>query len=294
MNREFPDIPTFSPQPRTAAPSPTSRPGVSQPAPGSTAPGPANQPLSEHHLGLGSVAAVRWFLIIVGVGCLAAGGVLFGLYRLQGQVIWLQWALGLLFACLLPLFVGIILQFSVWRVRVTAEGLTWLDRKGEHHCTWDEVVAVYRTEMRIGDARSGDRVTRLRLELADGRALMVNHRLTRYKQLCETVQTITAERLLPRKRAELRGPGATFGSVKLFRDKVRVGQKELPRVGIGYYCLANGHASFYPYGTRDPHRDVLLVRLAEVPNYLVILTLLDEMGLQPTPIEQISRLFGAR
>jgi hypothetical protein len=245
-------------------------------------------------------------LTILGVVCLAAAGVLLGLYRAQGQAIpfqvpfglgranTLQVGVGLLIAGPWPLIAGIGYHFVVWRVRVTTEGLTWVDRKGEHHCSWDEVTAVYRTEIRIGDRKYGDRLADLRLEIAGGKTLKVNYRLTRYNQLCEAVQRITTERLLPRKRAELWENGATFGSVTLSRDGIRVGGKDLAWADFGHYFLANGHVVFYPRGARDMQRDAIGCRLANIPNYLVLLTLLREMGKHPTEGKQVCPYFCVR
>jgi len=303
MNNELPDLSRFWNPTGPAAPSPSSRPGLGQQAPASKSPGPSDQLLSEHHLVLGA-APVRWGLIIVGVVSLVAGGVLYGLYRGVLQAPWLQELLGLdqtttlqvgvglLLAGLWPLILGLMAHFSVWRVRVTTEGLTWRDRKGEHHCTWDEVTAVYRTEIRIGDRKYGDRVTRLRLEIADGRTLTVNHRLTRYNKLCEAVQTITTERLLHRKRAEMRGQGATFGTVTLFRDGIRIGKTDLGWENFGHYYVENGHAVFFPRWARDMKRDAIVFRLAEIPNNLVLLALLLESGKRPTPLVESCRYFG--
>jgi Family of unknown function (DUF6585) len=298
MNQGLPDPRKWN---LTATPTPPSQPAWSQPI---TVGSSLGELPSEHRLLFGP-AAVCWCLILLGTLCLAAGGGFFLLYRGQGAAVALreqlglapgtalQLSVGLLIGGGVVLTVGLMFYFQVWRVRVTAEGLTWLDRNGEHQCTWDEVTAVYRTELRIGDRKYGDRYTQLRLEIAGGRRLAVNHRLSRYEQLCVAVQSITTERLLARKRAAVYDIGAAFGSVTLTRYGIRVEGKELSWQDFGQYYVENGHVGILPRGARHMQRDVLCIRLATIPNCLVFLILLQEIAKEPTPLMQIYRYFEA-
>ncbi len=286
--------PVVQPQVAEVPPTTASAPAVLPPPLPQQEPPPAvveekPQFLSEHQRGFIASRTARYGLLLAGL-CLSAVGA--GL----GCVFWEQWKsapllMGVVFGVVGPalLLYGLVITFAIWRIRLTTHGLSWTNRKGEHHCSWDDVTAVYRREVYMGN-KDGQRFARLRIEIAGQGAIGLSQHLSSYDQLCETVQTITIGRLLARKRAELAKGAADFGPVILRNDGIRINLKDIPWEQFGYYCISNGHFVAYRADAKNMRRDAHLVQLQFVPNYLVLLTLLEEMGKRQISAEESDRI----
>jgi hypothetical protein len=152
------------------------------------------------------------------------------------------------------------------------QAIRWQDAAGSHSRTWQEVREVYRLEMR----RNGFRVTELKLVPIAGEAAVFNHSLTQYDQLAEKAQGYHAAVWLATKRAEVEGPGATFGPVTLLPDAVLVQGERLAWEEIEQYGLMRGYLCFVT--RRLQGRTTKMVAAKEIPNYVLLLQLLEAFG----------------
>jgi hypothetical protein len=202
-------------------------------------------------------------------GTLLPGGLI-----LAGSVVWL-----------LPLAAK--LPGGQRRVQTSPDGLTWQDGRGEHHCRWDEVVAVYRGETIVDRTY---RVRDLRVVLASGKQVRFDQSLSNYDRLAEVVQAKTTEHLLPAKRAEV-AAGAEFGPVTLHTDGITLGRKRFLWSEVEQYTVCNGCLIVFPEGYKGQRYEHAV--LGAIPNYRVLLELIQELGHLPTPPEQ-SILFVGR
>src|SRR5262249_58549643 len=121
-----------------------------------------------------------------------------------------------------------------------------------------------------------------------------SHQLSKYSQLCETVQRITMERMLPQKRGELAASAADFGPILLRNDGIRINLKDIPWERFSYYYVVNAHFVAYRTDAKHMQRDAHVVKLEHIPNYLVFLTMLEEMGKRQISAEESDRIWAAR
>jgi hypothetical protein len=161
-------------------------------------------------------------------------------------------------------------------VRVHKEGLEWRKDGREHRRTWADVTEVYRTEIHMlqAGARPNDwnRRTELRLVFADGSEARFNHVLSNYNQLIGFVQKATTEHLLPRAREALHIGGVAFGAIRLTREGLSVGRDVFPFGALNQFYVGNGHLGWVDMGCFKH-----TFALKDLPNYMVLLTLLEEM-----------------
>jgi hypothetical protein len=150
--------------------------------------------------------------------------------------------------------------------------IRWQDAAGSHSLTWQEVREVYRLEMR----RNGFRVTELKLVPIAGEPVTFNHSLTQYDQLAEKAQMHHAAVWLATKRAEVETAGATFGPVTLLPDAVLAEGERLAWEEIEQYGLMRGYLCFLT--RRLPGRAMQMVAAKDIPDYLLLLQLLEEFG----------------
>jgi hypothetical protein len=269
---DLPELPAFD---ANGAPAKAEVPGVA----------------SEHDRG--STPLLRTITVILAYGFLSGGAVATWYYwprftdlRFHGGAVAV--ILGAAF-----LLYSLIVQFAVWHVSVTPKGLTWTDRQGEHHCAWDDITGVWRTETYMGN-QHGERFTRLWVESTGNRPLVVGQTLSDYDRLVETIQSISTACLLPKKRAELAQGEAPFGPVTLRRNAIRMGKKEVAWQNLDHWCLSNGHGVFFKNDSRHIHDTGMIFRLDQVPNYLVLFQLIEELAKPAVPAEVSDRIMLAR
>jgi hypothetical protein len=160
-------------------------------------------------------------------------------------------------------------------VQVYEQGLAWQQGGRRQERSWDDVEKVYRKEVYVlqNNAKPSDwnRRSDLRLVFTDGTQVRFNHTLSDYNRLAASVQQATAERLLPRARAALQGSGVGFGSLQLSQEGVALGADVFPWETLSKVWAGNGFLGWYD--SRGNKREVAL---KDIPNYSVLLRLLEE------------------
>ncbi len=131
----------------------------------------------------------------------------------------------------------------------------------------------------------------LRLVPAHGVEAAFDQCLSNYDRFSDTVQAAVAARLQPAKRAELAGAGAEFGPVTLHRDGITINGKTVSWPDVEQYTVFRGIFVVYPRGYKGIKCEE--ASLGMIPNYVVLLRLLQELGRPPTPPQQ-SILFTGR
>jgi hypothetical protein len=161
-------------------------------------------------------------------------------------------------------------------VRVCEEGLQWTQDGRNHERTWDEVREVYRKELHVlqNGAKPSDwnRRSDLRLVFGDGKQTHFNHILSDYNRLAATVQEATASRLLPRAHAALNGAGVDFGPVQVSRAGLTTAAGNFPWQNLNKIWAARGFLGWYDVRGMKGE-----VALKDIPNYTVLLRLVQEM-----------------
>lgn len=228
-----------------------------------------------HLLLWGILIAIGVFLGILGLVNPNAGTLLAAVLFLFGS-----------FAFLIPLFVALS-RGPRW-VRLTDGGVQWQDGRGEHFWQWEKIADVYRLDKIINQSF---RVKQLRLVGQDGEKVTFDQCLSHYDRFADAVQEAIAKRLLPAKRSELSGAGATFGPLALHQDRITINGKTFTWADVEQYTIFRGSLVVYPRNYKGIQCEE--VSLSEVPNYLILLQLLQELGQSPTPPQQ-SILFQGR
>jgi hypothetical protein len=191
------------------------------------------------------------------------------------------------FGALIPIYLG--LARTPRSAHTSPEGVRWLSQLSVQHCAWNDISAVYRMHKIINQTFH---VKKLRLVLADGREVTFDQTLSDYDRLAEMAQETVAQQLLPSKRLELARAGAEFGAVTLHRDGLTINAKKLSWPDIEQYIVFRGNLVVYP-------KAYLGISCAEVilstlPNYTVLLHLLQELGQMPVPPERSILFLGRR
>jgi Family of unknown function (DUF6585) len=155
---------------------------------------------------------------------------------------------------------------------VTDRGLGWRDRSGDHLCPWTDVSALWRYD-ELGDrnARGYSKVV-----FADEQKVTFDQTLSNYETLAESVQTLASATLLPGYRQAVATGGAEFGPVTLRRDAIGIGKKSYPFDAIEDFTLFLGTLVIIGRGQKP--NPVAEAKLHEIPNYLVLVNLLQELG----------------
>jgi hypothetical protein len=219
--------------------------------------------------------AVGLFVLVLGILKPNSGALIPGIVVSACSLPWL-----------IPMFLGV--SRLPRQVEATSEGLVWQDKQGEHRCRWDEIREVYRLEKIVNQTF---RVKELKLVLSHGEQVAVDQCLSDFDRLADTVQAVSAEQLLAAKRSSLDGSGAEFGPVVLQRAGLSVRGKYFPWDQVEQYTIFNGTIVVYPKGYQGIKCEE--VGFGEVPNYPVLLRLLQELGQRPIPPEK-SILFTGR
>jgi hypothetical protein len=227
-----------------------------------------------HFLLWGIFFAIGLLLGLLGLSRPASGTLLPGVLLLLAS-----------FAFLIPLFIA--LARSPRWARTSKEGVQWQDGRGDHLWRWEEIAAVFRLDKIINQTF---RVKQLRLVPAQGEEVTFDQCLSDYDGLADAVQDAVANRLLPAKRAELASAGATFGPVTLHRDGLTINAKKLTWPEVEQYTIFRGSLVVCPRGSKGFEE----VGLSGVPNYPVLLHLLQELGQMPVPPQQNILFTGRR
>jgi hypothetical protein len=158
-------------------------------------------------------------------------------------------------------------------------GIKWLARGQEFEYDWDEVERVYRYEFITISQHGRSREAYVLLHFEDGTKLKCTNRLLKYDDLAGRIMSETASTLLTRARARLKD-GVAFGPIELDDEGVTVEDDFYPFEDLRQTRVRNGHILLY-----FPRKRKYEYPLSEIPNYLVLFGLLDELG-KPGIIDQ--------
>src|SRR5262249_47474649 len=147
---------------------------------------------------------------------------------------------------------------------------------------WTEVREVYRLDKLINNTF---RKTELKLVKEDGQAVLFNHMLADYDRFADLVQNAHAPLLIASKRADLDRGGADFGPVVLRRNSISVQGKDLLWEQINQLGIIRGMLLIRDAGRRSD--DYIVTALASIPNYIVLFTLMSELGKAPAQLARV-------
>jgi hypothetical protein len=226
----------------------------------------------------------RYVKTIVGLLCgigMTVGGAAILVYGTGGRNAVSGYIFGLLFLLFGILLTGLMILSWPWRrirwVRVYEEGLRWEAGSREHKCRWDEVTDLNRTEMDVvgPDGRRTDwtRSASLLLRLADGSRVRFDPALVDYGKLARLVQEHVTLHQLHGATAELDETGKTFGPVHLTRKGVTAAGRFFSWTEVRWLAAHNGQLCAHHECTAwQP------ILLNDIPNYLLLLSLVKELG----------------
>jgi hypothetical protein len=212
---------------------------------------------------------------------MTAGGAAILIFGTDGQYSFSAYLFGILFVVFGLLLAGAMIISWPWRrvrwARVYEEGLRWQAGRREYKYRWDEVADVSRTEMDIvgpDGRRSGmTRTAFLNLRFADGRRANFDPALTDYGKLADYAQRAVAECQLAGAAAEVDEVGKTFGPVHITRKGVTANGRFLAWKEVHWLAVHNGELCAHHECTRWRP-----IRLKNIPNYLLLVSLVKELG----------------
>lgn len=247
--------------------------------------------LSEHHVSFAAIASPRKFLLIVGGTVLAAGLFLLAWEAGDEEPIFVGVgcflvACGLLW--LLPLLLAYV--WSIKQVKVYEEGLAWARGGREQFHSWDDVREVFRAEKPV---YRWWRQVEMTVVFKKQESVILQQSLSEFFQLAALVEAIVTERLLPTYRQALdQEAGARFGPVTLKRHGIGINGSDFSWEEIEEYAICNGGLVVTPFAYEDFTGE--FVRFGEIPNYLVLLRLLEELNKRPAEAYRSVFLAGRR
>jgi hypothetical protein len=156
------------------------------------------------------------------------------------------------------------------RVEVFADGIRWHGPQGTGRLAWENVEAVYRSEIVL----NGFPISELKLVGKTGREVVFDLTMERYKELAGLVQGRCTELMHPRKREQALTCAAEFGPVRVSPAGVCVGGSLFPWESLARCTISGGRLCFQFTGHASQ-----AVPLGTIPNYLVLLSLMDEFAL---------------
>ena len=185
----------------------------------------------------------------------------------------------------LGVFVAFYLRRIVF-VEADPGGLRWQRGGSEKMKEWSDVARVYRKETyrggRADDAPEADRSGHTRVEFTDGTAVTFDRVLGNYERVADAVQAMATAAVRPRKAADLQAGAAAFGPVTLRQAGVRVEKKEYAWGAVNY-GVVNGHLTVVPAKDDFKDRDIHQVPLHQIPDYAVLLELMEQVGKPVAP-----------
>jgi hypothetical protein len=238
--------------------------------------------LSKHELD-----RLAFIPMFTGIGC---GGVL--LVAAGGGLLWLSGANALpaYLICVPLILLGLaLLAFVAWGlsqarvrwVRIFDLGIRWKEGGTEHKYRWEEVKDVQRTEMDFvgADGRRSEwtRVAGLLLVFDDGRRVSFDPSLSEYSRLANAAQKAVTECQMARAAAEPPKKAREFGPARLKDAGVEVNGRLFRWKEIQWLAVENGELVCH-YSCKQWRP----VPLSEIPNYQLLLALVDEMGMLRT------------
>lgn len=183
-------------------------------------------------------------------------------------------------ALALPLVIWPLIRFlgGVREVRLYPEGLVWKQGGRWRGWEWHEVEQVFRKQLRVNGMTSVCEV----ILAGGGKKVTLTHALNRWDRMADVIQTETTGRLLPLARESYQaGETVGFRKVSIAPTGLTIERKEIEFEQIKDIEVGNGYLIVYPEGRRGVPE---AVALGDIPNYLVLLTLLEE---SPAPSPRV-------
>jgi hypothetical protein len=197
--------------------------------------------------------------------------------------------LALLIASLVTFVAGS--WFGVWvflrayngptEVEITREALKWRIRGVESEIAWCHVSGFYLSQV----PEKGSSRQWLRVACEQGPDVTLTSAFDGYDQLAETLEAITALAVLNQKRADLRRSGAAFGPLTLqlsgLRIRLHPTDKNTTDTFVRWHELKSVDVHrdalvIFPDPPPNPKHEFVVVPLCSVPNYRVLLQMIDE------------------
>lgn len=235
--------------------------------------------VSEHPFSLGGFME-EWKLIapgavVMGLIGFCMLGALPGKAKGEG-VVWVGLAL-LVLGSAIPAYMAYRFLAIRW-VRLDDEGVTWGGVFGNEHHDWDEIVEVYRAETVVVNRNA--RSKSMHLKFADGSKVRFDQALAGFDDLAGSIQMTTADLIFRRKIDEFTQQGqAGFGPVTVTKNGVEMQGEFFAWTELGNHRIENGHLVLYKLGRGRRDRGNKETKLAEIPNYMVLLTFMDSRGM---------------
>jgi hypothetical protein len=220
------------------------------------------------------------------------GGLLLGLLMTAGGVAILifgtdgpNFISGYIFGFLLLGF-GLLLAAAMvltwpWKpvrsVRLYEEGLRWTAGGREHSYPWEDVTHINRTELDVvgSDGRRTDwtREAYLVLRFADGKGVTFDPALSDYSKLARIAQQAATAAQLAQGDGELDADGKQFGPIHVSRKGVTAHGRFFRWKEVKWLAVANGElCAHHACAKWRP------VRLNDIPDYLLLLSVVKELG----------------
>ncbi len=184
-------------------------------------------------------------------------------------------SLCLLFMCVRALTQGIS------GIQVSQSGLSWLRGGKTEYALWEDIAEVYRVENRLfRNGQLEDTCSRLTVKLFDGRDFGFSaDTFVDFPTLAENIQALHGGWILDLKNQELSQYGeATFGDkVTMRRDGLVLNGSFYHWTDLDYFQVENGALVFRL--NRYVFYAKINIALGTIPNYLALLSLLQDKGL---------------
>lgn len=187
-------------------------------------------------------------------------------------------------------------------VEVGPDRLRWRKQEKETRVIWDDVYELYRHDkyvFHLGEQPTEwNRQAHLRLVFRDRTEVEFHEVLSHFDELVWAVQQYSTAALLPEATAAFERIGqARFGPLSITREGVVVNGDRFPWGGLKY-AVTRGHLRITPNTKEFNDAAVRQIKLAEIPNYLVALALMERFGKPPVDVPDAwppaTRAFVAR
>jgi hypothetical protein len=234
--------------------------------------------LSEHAVHLDGIVSKYQMPLFCFAFLLLLGGVFLYLgYAREEPVLYVIGGLVMAAGAACLVYVLVNMHRGVRRVVLSEAGIRWEDDRSGHEEKWDDVREVYTKEI----ITRGDTITDVRVVFADGSQMRADNRLRNYNSLRRSLLSLAGRALLPRKRRELAEGGAGFGPITFHPDGAQFKEDRKRWDELEQWTIRNG--LLYIISTDPKDRYGWETALYNVPNYPVLLQLLEELWQAQTP-----------
>jgi hypothetical protein len=228
------------------------------------------QLLAEHHFVPAALLTRCRPQLILAAMCMFAAWLLltFEIIDIDAAAVWVLIIAGVGAPWLLPVLLAYFR--SIKKVCVYEEGISWTIRGREAFQPWEDLREVYRVERNL---RSGGFQLEMTLLFKKKVQVVFDQTLANIFQLAALVEAIATQRLLPHYREQLEQGSAAFGPVVIKKEGLRIHERDFAWAEVESYAIDSGGLVIRPVNAEEPER---FAEFATIPNYLVLLKLLEE------------------